>query len=308
MTKRNYAIFPVAGLFAIGALALYGQTPTPNPAPTVGTNATVSATPAAVRQSGEDQASVARGATIYGASCSSCHGGTAKGTDVAPDLVRSLAVEDDTKGEHIGPAIRDAQFHKDASDLKLTDDQIIDVSAWLRVQVYGAAMRNTYSYQNIVVGDAKKGEAFFNGAGKCSTCHSITGDLAGIGGNFEPPILQTRWISGGGGGRFGRGRGRGLTSVNGSTVADTSPPEITPSTTTITVTLASGQSFQGVPTALDDFHVEFKDMTGAYHSYVRSGEFPKVVVHNPLQSHWDLLKTITDDEIHDVTAYLVTLK
>ncbi|HXA57290.1 MAG TPA: c-type cytochrome [Candidatus Acidoferrum sp.] len=308
MTKRNYAIFSLAGLFAVGALALHGQTPGPNPAPTVGTNATVSATPAAVRQSGEDPASVARGATVYGASCGSCHGGTAKGTDVGPDLVRSVVVEDDTKGELVGAAIRNAQFHKDAPDLKLTDDQITDVSAWLRVQVYGAAMRDTYAYQNILVGDAKKGEAFFNGPGKCSTCHSVTGDLAGIGGKFDPPTLQTRWISGGSGGRFGRGRGRGLTSANGSTIADTSPPEITPSTITVTVTLASGQSFEGVPIALDDFHVEFKDMTGAYHSYARSGDFPKVVVHNPIQPHWDLLKTITDDQMHDVTAYLVTLK
>jgi mono/diheme cytochrome c family protein len=298
-------------MLAVAAIALYAQTPAPAqiPAPTVGTDATISATPAAVRQSGEDPASVARGAEAYAAAnCGSCHGATAKGTNVAPDLVRSPIVEDDTKGELIGAVLQMGHPDKTTPKPNLTDQQISDIAAWLRVQVYGAAMRNTYVYLNTVVGDPQKGEAYFNGAGKCSTCHSVTGDLAGIGGKYDPPALQARWISGGANSRFGRGRGRGLTSDNGSTIADTTPPDVTPSTITITVTLPSGESFTGVPVSIDDFAVSLRDMSGAYHSFARNGASPKVEIHNPMQPHWDLLKKMNDDDMHNVTAYLVTLK
>ena len=277
----------------------------PSPAP-VGTN-DIGATPAAIRQSGEDPDAVARGAAAYAsAGCGSCHGPTARGTDTGPDLVRSPLVEDDTKGELIGPVL--SQPHpKGGQKPNLTEQQISDVAAWLRVQVYGAAMRDTYQYLDIVVGDPQKGEAFFNGAGKCNTCHSVTGDLAGIGSKYAPPQLQGLWISGGANARFGRG-GRGLLTANGGMLADTAPPVITPSTITITVTLEDGQKFTGVPVSIDDFDVSFRDMSGAYHSFDRHGEWPKIEIHNPLQAHWDLLKHLTDDEMHNVTAYLVTLK
>lgn len=324
------ASFSIAAL-AFAAIGLHAQTPasqqtpaeaqspahsaaqspdaeqTQNPTATGGTNVTVGATSAAVRQSGEDPVAVARGQEAYAsAGCISCHGATAKGTDTATDLVRSPLVEDDTKGELIGPVL--SQPHPKSSGTKpnLTDQQISDIAAWLRVQVYGAAMRNTYQYLNIVVGDPQKGEAFFNGPGKCNTCHSATGDLAGIGSKYPPPQLQGLWISGGANARFGRGRG--LLTANGGMLADTSPPEITPSTITITVTLEDGRKFTGVPVSYDDFHVAFRDMSGAYHSFDRRGEWPKVEVHNPLQPHWELLKHLTDDEMHNVTAYLVTLK
>jgi mono/diheme cytochrome c family protein len=316
-TKSKFGGLLVAAL-AIGGVALHAQTPpqapvpapsqTPNPASTASTDATISATQAAVRQSGEDPVAVSRGAEAYAsAGCGSCHGATAKGTNVGPDLVRSALVEDDTKGELIGPVL--SQPHpKGGQKPNLTDQQISDIAAWLRVQVYGAAMRDTYSYLNIVVGDPQKGEAFFNGPGKCNTCHSITGDLAGIGSKYAPPQLQALWISGGANARFGRGRGRGVLTANGGMLADTSPPEVDRSTLTITVTLADGQKFTGVPVSVDDFHVAFRDMSGAYHSFDRNNGYPKVEVHNPLEPHWELLKRLTDDEMHNVTAYLVTLK
>lgn len=320
MTMKSKFCGLAVALLAVTAIALHAQTQTPpqtsappasqaaNPTPTVGTDASISATPAAVRQSGEDPAVVGRGAEAYAsAGCGSCHGATAKGTNVGPDLVRSPLVEDDTKGELIGPVLN--QPHPTGGQkLNLTDQQISDIAAWLRVQVYGAAMRDTYSYLNIVVGDAQKGEAFFNGAGKCNTCHSVTGDLAGIGSKFAPPQLQSLWISGGANARFGRGRGRGVLTANGGLLADTSPPEVGPSTLTITVTLADGQKFTGVPVSVDDFHVAFRDMSGTYHSFDRNNGYPKVEVHNPLEPHWELLKHLTDDEMHNVTAYLVTLK
>ena len=308
MIKSGQLCIRAALILLASACCLKAQAPTPAmPTPKEGTNATISASDAAVRASREDPASVKRGGDAFVANCGTCHGATAKGTDVGPDLVRSPLVEDDSKGELIGPVLRTGRPDKGMPKQDLTEQQITDIGAWLRVQVYGAAFRGTYSYLNIVVGDAKKGEAYFNGAGKCSTCHSPTGDLAGIGGKYDPPTLQSRWVSGGAGGRGGRGRG-GTLSANGSTTADITPPEITKSTTTVTVTLANGQSFTGVPLSITDFNVTFRDMSGAYHSYTRNGDFPKVEMHNPLQAHGEILKTLTDDDMHNVTAYLVTLK
>jgi cytochrome c oxidase cbb3-type subunit 3 len=283
----------------------HAQTQTPA-TPAVGGNASVSASDAAVRVAQEDPAVVKRGAVAFATNCAGCHGATAKGTSIAPDLVRSTLVEDDNKDDLIGPVLR-AAHPKSAAKLDLTDADITDLASWLRVQVYGAAFRQTYVYLDTLVGDPKKGEAYFNT--KCASCHSATGDLAGIGTRFDPPTLQSRWITGGGAVRGGRGgRGAALTSDNGSTVADTAPPNVTKATLTITVTLADGQKFDGVPISVTDFNVVFKDMSGAYHSYACADGFPKVEVHNPLLPHVDILKSLNDSDMHDVTAYLVTLK
>ena len=306
-TKFAGAAF-LALLLAAGCWA-QGQTqspatPAPVPAPKVGGNATVGATDAAVRVAQEDPTAVKRGGVAFATYCAGCHGATAKGTDIAPDLIRSTLVEDDDKGNLIGPVLR-AAHPKGASVLSLTDQQITDLAAWLRVQVYGASFRQTYAYLPMPVGDAAAGKVYFDA--HCTSCHSATGDLAGIGSKYEGPALQSRWLTGGVG-RLGRGgRGAAFTS-SGSMVADTAPPDVTKSTITITVTLADGKVFTGVPISVTDFNVVFKDMSGGYHSFARNGEFPKVEIHNPMQAHADILKKLTDTEMHNVTAYLGTLK
>jgi len=138
-----------------------------------------------------------------------------------------------------------------------------------------------------VVGDAKAGEAFFNGPGKCNTCHSVTGDLAGIGGKLDAKALQNALVSGNG------GRGRGL-------------PEVP--ATTVKVVLPSGKVVEGKLARVDDFLVSLTDLAGNYLTFQRNGDVPKVEIHNPLQAHLDMLPKYTDDEMHNLTAYLVTLK
>lgn len=310
MTTRTKLCVCISALAFAGVCIVCAQTQTP-PSTVVGngSNATIAATPAAIRVSQEDPSAVKRGADAFAANCASCHGATAKGTDVAPDLIRSTLVEDDVKANLIGPVLR-APHPKGASEIQLTDQQISDLAAWLRVQVYGAAFRQTYAYLDIVVGDPKRGEQLFGE--KCSSCHSATGDLAGIASKFNPPALQAQWITGGGplrsGGGRGAGRGGAIYTDNGSMIADTTPPDINKGTLTITVTLSSGESFTGVPVSITDFNIAFKDENGVYHSYDRKDGFPKIVVHNPLQAHADFLKTLNDPDMHDITAYLVTLK
>src|SRR5262249_4873012 len=148
-----------------------------------------------------------------------------------------------------------------------------------------------YAILNVVTGDAKKGEAFFKGAGGCNKCHSPSGDLAGIASKYDAVTLQSRLLFPG----PGRGARRATSARRVSTP------------TTVKVTLASGQSFSGTLQYIDDFNVALRDSSGDYHSFTREGGV-RVDVQDPLSAHEEQLKKYTDAGMHDVLAYLVTLK
>ncbi len=287
MRYVNPALLGAAFIAAISVSTAAAQTGS-------GEKATISATPAAVTASREDAAAVARGGTLFAANCAKCHGATAKGMTGKDntDLVRSLYVLDDEKGILLTPPIRDGRPDKGMPKSTLTDAEILDVAAWLRVQSYGAGHRTTYTFLDVLTGDPKKGEAYFNGAGKCNTCHSVTGDLKGIGSRYSPQQLQGRWLAPGGG-RGGRGAATGTPSR---------------SQRTVTVTLPSGETVSGPLDRIDDFSVTLHDASGAFRSFTRNGDVPKVVVNDPMKAHSDLLRTYTDADMHNMTAYLVTLK
>ncbi len=250
---------------------------------------------AAIAGSKEDPAAVARGATVYAKFCAGCHGAAAKGGPGAPDLVRALLVLDDEKGILIAPVIRDGRPDKGMPKLNLTEPQIADTVAWLHVRTYAAGHRGTYTFGDVVTGDPKKGESFFNGGGKCNTCHSVTGDLAGIGRKYEPLALQARWLQ-----PRNPGRGRRGAAATAKESAGALP--------TVTVTLSSGKSFSGRLDHIDDFSVSLRDSSGDFRSFTRDGDVPKVEVRDPLKTHTDMLRVYTDADIHNMTAYLVTLK
>ncbi|HKQ85901.1 MAG TPA: cytochrome c [Candidatus Acidoferrales bacterium] len=235
---------------------------------------------------------IAAGKTLYDVNCSFCHGADARGGEGGPNLLHSEMVMDDQKGELITPVVQNGRPDTAMPKFNLTTDQISDVAAYIHsFRVAGYDLSRMVP-TNIVVGNAQAGEAFFNGPGKCNTCHSVTGDLAGIGAKMEPKILQNAIVSG----RAGRG-GFGA------------PAEETPRTTiTVTVTLTNGKTVEGKLDHLDDFTVSLTDANDNHLTYSRSTDVKSVAVHNPLQYHIDLLPKWTDDQIHDVTAYLVTLK
>jgi mono/diheme cytochrome c family protein len=245
---------------------------------------------AAITGSKEDPAAVERGRKVFGTYCAGCHGVAAKGGPGAPDLVRSLLVLDDEKGILIAPVIRDGRPDKGMPKLNVTEPQISDIVAWLHVQTYAAGHRTTYEFKDVVTGDAQKGKTYFNGAGGCSSCHSATGDLAGVAAKLDPITLQSRWLQPRPMGR----RGAGSHSAG--------------STPTATVTLPSGETFAGTIDQIDDFTISLRDSKNQFHSFTRNGDTPKVEVHDPLQTHTDMLRKYTDADIHNVTAYLVTLK
>ena len=74
------------------------------------------------------------------------------------------------------------------------------------------------------------------------------------------------------------------------------------------MTLPSGEKVEGTPRSHRRLHRLADEADGTQRSFRRNGDTPKVEIHDPLQPHKDLLRTYTDKDIHNVTAYLVTLK
>ena len=234
---------------------------------------------------------VARGEQIFRGNCSFCHGSDARGGETGPNLVRDQVVLRDQRGELITPIVQNGIPAQGMPKFALSATDITDIAAWLHSQPLSD--RGAPSTLDVLVGNAKEGEAYFNGAGRCTQCHSATGDLAGIGSRYEPKTIQNLIVSGGG----GRGRRRS---------AGAAGPKVPP--TTVTVTLPSGQTTTGDLDHISAFVVALREPDGAYRSFARQDSIPKVVVTNPLQWHIDRLPQWRDADIHDLTAYLVTLK
>jgi len=226
----------------------------------------------------------ARGEKLYAASCAFCHGPDARGAG-GPNLLRSETVLHDDRGELIGPVIQKGRAEKGMPPMPgTTPSQIAEISEYLHLLVERAANRGLYGtlYSNdVVTGDARAGETYFNGAGGCRACHSPAGDLAHVGSKYSGTALQNRWLYPSG----GRGAGAAPQAA---------------------VTLPSGERVAGRIKQIDDFDVSIVDASGAYRSWPRSRV--TVEIADPLKGHRELLARYTDTDMHNVTAYLATLK
>src|SRR5450631_2898080 len=150
-----------------------------------------------------DVAAAERGRKVYAAECINCHGTHARGSDNGADLIRSEIVLHDRYGSTIGPFLKKGHPTQTTPAAQLAAEQIADLSHTIHQEVYNT-LRAALVIQNVLTGDSKAGAAYFNGEGKCSTCHSPTGDLAHIASRMDPPALQQRFLFPGGGGRGGR--------------------------------------------------------------------------------------------------------
>jgi cytochrome c oxidase cbb3-type subunit 3 len=236
-----------------------------------------------------DPATVERGKGLYSVNCGFCHGSDARGGEGGPNLIRSATVLDDAHGELIAPIVRGGKADGKMPAFNLAPTQISDIVAFLHSLPVGGRDASRSAPASILVGDAAAGKAFF--AQKCSSCHSESGDLKSLATRIpDPKTLQQTWLMPGGDGRGGRG----------GAAAKVQP-------VTVTVTTSSGEKINGRLARVDDFVVTLIDADGNLRSYQRRGQV-QVALHNPLQPHMDLLPTYTDQNIHDLTAYLVTLK
>lgn len=234
-----------------------------------------------------DSASVERGRQTFASTCGFCHGTNAKGGEKGPDLLRSVLVLHDEGGKDIGKVVLNGRPDKGMPRFALSATQIADIANFLHNSIVVAEDRDNYKILNVVVGDPRAGAAYFEQ--HCASCHSPGGDLKGIAGKYDPATLQGKFIS-----------------PDSKWMEGTPPHSV--SAFSVTVTLPSGQSFTGTPINFDDFNVSFRDQNGEYHSFDRNSGGLKVELHNRLQAHMDLVRRYTDDDIHNLTAYLVTIK
>jgi cytochrome c oxidase cbb3-type subunit 3 len=241
-----------------------------------------------------------RGRAQYAGLCSACHGGDARGGQLGgPNLLRSQLALDDKDGELIIPVVQNGRPGPPPMPaLPVAVDDVKAIAAYIHsLQAQGSNQGGPppgpEQALDILVGDATRGAAFF--AAKCASCHSPTGDLQGVAGRVPgPATLQNLWVSGGRATERGARR-RGVERPLGKP-------------TTATVTLADGQQLSGVLVKLDDFLVVIALEDGTTRSIRRTGSTPRVDVQDPLAAHRELLGVLTNANMHDVTAYLATLK
>jgi len=232
---------------------------------------------------------IARGKTLYEVNCRACHGIDLRGGDQGgPNLLRSGIVLNDVNGEVIGPVVSQGLGRMPGFS-NLGADDIAAVAGFIHsIKATSERQGSTPPVDfdlDILVGDAAAGERYFNL--ECAACHSVTGDLMGISSRIVDHYdLQNRWVAGGPGSRGG----------------------LAGSATTATVTLPDGNQVTGRLLRYDDFFLSLRTSAGAYRSFTRVGNIPAVAINDPLSRHKELLSLLTDDTIHDVTAYLETLK
>jgi cytochrome c oxidase cbb3-type subunit III len=228
-----------------------------------------------------DPAEAAKGAPLFKQNCAGCHGEDARGAQ-GPNLVRSVVVLHDEKDEQIGPVIKSGRPQAGMPGFpQLSASEIHSISQFLKLQVELAANRGTYGktygdLRNKITGDPQQGAAFFKA--NCTSCHSATGDLAKIGSKFQQASqLQQRflWPS-------------------------------NPGPVKATVTLASGEKVSGTISREDDFTIHLRDTSGQSHVWPKDSV--KVEVEDKLEGHRALLAKYSDADIHNMTAYLATLK
>ncbi len=226
-----------------------------------------------------DAAAAERGQKLFTPNCSFCHGMKATGGDTGPDLVRSTLVLHDVKGDLISTVVHNGRPTKGMPAFStFTNTELYDLAEFLHMRVELTANRGTYKVLNVLTGNAQAGKAYFEGKGKCNTCHSATGDLAHVGSKLSPADLQQAFL---------------YPSRDAAQ--------------TVTVTRPAEKVITGTLKHLDDFQVSLSDESGEYHSIPRTPG-THVEVDDPLAAHRKLLDQYTDADMHNVTAYLATLK
>jgi cytochrome c oxidase cbb3-type subunit 3 len=242
-----------------------------------------------------DPAAVERGQRLHVQECGFCHGATARGGSSGPDLTRSVLVQTDENGRQLGEFLQVGRPDRGMPRFELPPAQVADLAAFLHAAIYLNANRRLYKILDILVGDPKAGEAYFAGAGRCTACHSPAGDLKGVGAKYEPVALQGRLLL-----------PRGRVAPPG---AAPEPLYTQPTAIRATITTRPGESATGGLVRMTDFDITIYDTaSGVMRSWLRNGDEPKVVLTDPLQAHLDQLAKWTDTDMHNMTAYLASLK
>jgi cytochrome c oxidase cbb3-type subunit 3 len=242
---------------------LASQTKTSTPAPP-------SAPPAVVE----------RGKSLFAQDCAFCHGRDGGGGESGPNLMDSDLVTSDVRGNKIGPVVRNGRPESGMPAFKLSPQEITALAAFLHGQKKKFESRpggrRGVSVSDLQTGNVESGKQYFNGPGTCSSCHSPTGDLAGVARRFRGLELEKRMLY----------------------------PRNAPAT--VTVTLPSGETVSGKLAYQDEFTIGMIDAAGWYQSWPANSI--KYTINAPAEAHVELLGKYTDDDVHNLMAYLQTLR
>jgi len=220
------------------------------------------------------------GGELFGQKCAFCHGRDAMGGETGPDLTRAKLVLTDKDGDKISEVVRDGRPQKGMPSFNFSSDELASLVAFIHSQTVKAAAlngrRRGVDVADLQTGNAELGKQYFYGAGGCSKCHSPGGDLAGIALRYEGLRLEEQMLY---------------------------PHD---AKSRVTVTLPSGENVTGTLAYLDEFVVGLRDANNTYRSWFTSNV--KYVVDSPVDAHVEQFSKYTDDDIHNLMAYLQTLR
>jgi len=224
---------------------------------------------------------VGTGRARFTAECGFCHGRDAAGGETGSDLTRSTLVAQDFRGDKIGPLLQMGRIDKGMPSFNLNETDLNAIVAFIHDQKTKAEAlgggRRAVDADDLDTGNIEAGRRYFNGAGNCSSCHSPAGDLAGLGTRLRGlPLLQRMLYPN-----------------------RTKPPKVT-------VTLASGESITGPLASRDEFTIAITNAAGARQTW--SVNDVKFTVDDPMSAHFEQLGKYTDDDMHNVYAYLQSLR
>lgn len=231
-------------------------------------------------------AQIEAGRSVFSAQCGFCHGRDTAGGESGPDLTRSTLVAQDVRGDKIAPMVRAGRVDQGMPAFRLGEADMAAIVAFIHDEKTKAASlvgnRRSVDVADLQTGNADAGKQYFNGAGGCSTCHSPAGDLAGVATRIQGLTLLQRMLY-----------------PTGRDATERRPAKVT-------VTLPSGEAVTGRLAYRDEFTIALTEPSGRHRSWpTRLVQF---TVDNPLDAHAEQLGKYTDEDMHDVLAYLQTLR
>lgn len=243
------------------------------------TQSTQASNPKVATQS-ESEALVKTGQALFQQDCAFCHGRDAGGGETGPDLTGSSLVASDVHGNKISEVVRNGRPTKGMPAFQLPDPDMQAIVAFIHMRRdYEEAHpggRRRVEVADLQTGNVGLGKKYFEGAGGCTQCHSATGDLAKVARRYVGLKLEEQLLY----------------------------PQNAKAK--VTVTLHDGQTLTGELTYRDEFSIGMTDQEGWYHSWPVSAI--KYKVDDPVQAHAELLGKYSDEDIHNLMAYLQTLK
>jgi mono/diheme cytochrome c family protein len=224
----------------------------------------------------------AAGGALFQQNCAFCHGRDAMGGETGPDLTRSKLVLTDSGGSKIAQVVSEGQTSGDKKmpAFRFSPPEVSALVAFIRARITAAGAmkggRRGVDVNDLQTGNAERGKQYFNDAGGCAKCHSPTGDLAGVATRYEGLQLEERML-------YPRN-----------------------AKSSVTVTLPDEQKIIGTLAYRDEFTIALIDHTGTYRSWPT--DKVRFTIDSPVDAHVKLFSRYTDDDIHNLMAYIQTLR